>query len=116
MSSDNAQAEQRIQDWSGGQAGGTPTEDGAGAGRAPAASGEASVTVHPHGELTAYFGRVSRVHVPITPGMTISALLEQLGVPAKEVWVHALNGETVKPDATLADGDTLELFSPVAGG
>ena len=75
-----------------------------------------TVTVHPHGELTSYFGRVTRVRVPITPGMTIAALLEQVGVPAKEVWVHALNGETVKPDATLNGGDSVELFSPVAGG
>ena len=76
----------------------------------------ATVTVHPHGELTSYFGRVTRVQVPIEPGMSIAALLEQLGVPAKEVWVHALNGETVKPDATLSGGDSIELFSPVAGG
>ncbi len=89
---------------------------------APSPSGAAAdgdtptVTVHPHGELTSYFGRVTRVQVPITPGMTIAALLEQLAVPAKEVWVHALNGETVKPDATLNGGDSIELFSPVAGG
>ena len=81
-----------------------------------AASDTATVTVHPHGELTSYFGRVTRVQVPIEPGMSIAALLEQLGVPAKEVWVHALNGETVKPDATLSGGDSIELFSPVAGG
>lgn len=83
---------------------------------APAETAAPTVTVHPHGELTSYFGRVTRVQVPITPGMSIAALLEQLGVPAKEVWVHALNGETVKPDATLNGGDSVELFSPVAGG
>lgn len=76
----------------------------------------ARITIHPHGELTAYFGRVSRVVVPIEPGITIAALLRQLGVPAGEVWVCARNGETVKPDAALANGDVLELFSPVAGG
>ena len=86
------------------------------AGPAPAAYGDATVTVHPHGELTTYFGRVSRVKAPITPGMTIAALLEQLAVPAKEVWVVALNGETVKPEASLQAGDSVELFSPVAGG
>ena len=91
--------------------GATPARDGAAAENATP-----TVTVHPHGELTSYFGRVTRVQVPITPGMTIAALLEQVGVPAKEVWVHALNGETVKPDATLNGGDSVELFSPVAGG
>ena len=89
----------------------TPTQhDGA------ADAGAPTVTVHPHGELTAYFGRVNRVVVPISPGTTIEALLAQLSVPAGEVWVCARNGATVKPDATLADGDVLELFSPVAGG
>ncbi len=83
---------------------------------APAEGSAPTVTVHPHGELTSYFGRVTRVQVPVTPGMTIAALLEQLEVPAKEVWVVALNGETVKPDATLNGGDSVELFSPVAGG
>ena len=86
------------------------------AGPEPGAGGEATVIVHPHGELTSYFGRVTKVQVPITPGMTIAALLEQLAVPAKEVWVVALNGETVKPEAILSGGDSLELFSPVAGG
>jgi sulfur carrier protein ThiS len=75
-----------------------------------------TVTVHPHGELTTYFGRSSRVDVPITPGLTIAGLLEQLGVPSGEVWLCARNGETVKQDAALAAGDTLELFAPVAGG
>jgi sulfur carrier protein ThiS len=80
------------------------------------ASAGATITVHPHGELTSYFGRVNRANVQITPGMTIDALLERLGVPVKEVWLQALNGETVKPDSTLSAGDVLELFSPVAGG
>jgi len=82
----------------------------------PDAAAAAMVVVHPHGELTAHFGRSTRIDVPIDPGMTIAALLERLGVPADEVWVHALNGETVKPSAELAGGDTIELFSPVAGG
>ncbi|MGE3268773.1 MAG: MoaD/ThiS family protein [Chloroflexota bacterium] len=84
------------------------------------APGEATgptITVHPHGELTTYFGRsYGGVPVPIEPGITIDTLLERLGVPATEVWLVAKNGETVKRDVTLAAGDTVELFSPVAGG
>lgn len=83
----------------------------------PTGRAEATITVHPHGELTQYFGRsFGGVSVPIAPGVTIDALLEQLGVPAKEVWVVARNGETVKRDTPLEPGDSLELFSPVAGG
>ena|SRR5438067_1472099 len=76
-----------------------------------------TITVHPHGELTTYFGRGSGgIAVPIEPGMTIAAFLERHGVPAREVWLYAKNGETVKADATLGPGDRLELFAPVAGG
>lgn len=76
-----------------------------------------TITVHPHGELTTYFGRTyGGITVPIEPGMTIAAFLERQGVPAREVWLYARNGDTVKPDVTLDAGDTLELFTPVAGG
>ena len=76
-----------------------------------------TITVHPHGELTTYFGRgYGGITLPIEPGITIAAFLEQRGVPAREVWLYARNGETVKADVTLEAGDSLELFSPVAGG
>jgi sulfur carrier protein ThiS len=76
-----------------------------------------TITVHPHGELTSYFGRsYGGVPVPIEPGITIAGLLERLGVPAKEVWLVAKNGEQVQRDVTLQAGDSLELFAPVAGG
>ena len=76
-----------------------------------------TITVHPHGELTTYFGRsYGGITVPIEPGITIAAFLERHGVPTREVWLYAKNGETVKADATLSPGDSLELFAPVAGG
>jgi sulfur carrier protein ThiS len=76
-----------------------------------------TITVHPHGELSTYFGRsYGGVPVPIEPGITIEGLLERLGIPAKEVWLVAKNGDTVKRDVTLDPGDTVELFAPVAGG
>jgi sulfur carrier protein ThiS len=76
-----------------------------------------TITVHPHGELTTYFGRsYGGVPVAIEPGITIALFLERIGVPANEVWLVAKNGETVQRDATLQSGDTVELFAPVAGG
>jgi sulfur carrier protein ThiS len=76
-----------------------------------------TITVHPHGELSVYFGRTyGGVPMPIEPGITIAGFLERLGVPAKEVWLVAKNGEQVKRDVTLDAGDSLELFAPVAGG
>ena len=85
--------------------------------QAPGSPSGLTITVHPHGELTTYFGRsYGGVPVAIEPGMTIDALIEQLGVPAGEVWLVARNGETVQRDTTLQPGDSVELFAPVAGG
>jgi sulfur carrier protein ThiS len=79
--------------------------------------GEPTITVHPHGELTTYFGRsYGGIQVAIEPGITIATFLERRGVPAREIWLFAKNGETVKADTTLDAGDNLELFAPVAGG
>ena len=72
-----------------------------------------TITVHPHGEFGRSYGGVS---VPVEPGITIADFLTRLGVPEKEVWLVAKNGEQVKRDVTLDPGDSLELFAPVAGG
>lgn len=76
-----------------------------------------TIKVHPHGELTSYFGRsYGGVLVPIEPGISIDGLLERLGVPLDEVWLVAKNGEQADRDSPLHAGDSLELFAPVAGG
>jgi sulfur carrier protein ThiS len=76
-----------------------------------------SIVVHPHGELTSYFGRTfGGISVAIEPGISIDGFLERVGVPLSEVWLVAKNGEQVKRDSTLQPGDSLELFAPVAGG
>jgi sulfur carrier protein ThiS len=85
--------------------------------QAPGSQSGSTITVHPHGELTTYFGRTyGGVPVTIEPGITIVDLLERLGVPAGEVWLVAKNGETVRRETTLQPGDSVELFAPVAGG
>lgn len=84
---------------------------------APGSQSGPTIIVHPHGELTTYFGRsYGGVPVTIEPGITIDGLLERLGVPTGEVWLVAKNGETVQRDSTLQPGDSVELFAPVAGG
>jgi thiamine biosynthesis protein ThiS len=53
------------------------------------------------------------------PGETVETLLERLGVGARYALVE-LNGEPVERSAygetALADGDTLVVARPVAGG
>jgi sulfur carrier protein ThiS len=81
------------------------------------AEAAATITVHPHGELTSHFERTyGGTEVVIAPGITIRGLLKQLGIPEGEVWVCARNGTQAKPEDGLEPGDVLEIFSPVAGG
>src|SRR4051812_50227319 len=83
----------------------------------PDSSAGPTITVHPHGELTTYFGRsYGGIPVSIEPGITIDGLLERLGVPANEVWLVAENGETVKRAARPQPGDSLEIFPPAPRG
>ena len=85
--------------------------------RVPGDAAAPTITVYPHGELTVYFGRhYGGVSVALEPGITIESFIDRAGIPAKEVWLVAKNGQQVPRDATLAPGDSLELFAPVAGG
>ena len=56
---------------------------------------------------------------PVAPGETVESLLEGLGLGAKYALVER-NGEPVERerygDTALADGDTLVVGRPVAGG
>ena len=76
-----------------------------------------SITIIPHGEVAARFDRgLKRVPVTTRPGATIGDLIEDLGLPAGEVWLFARNGTLARAEDELEDGDTLEIVSPVAGG
>jgi sulfur carrier protein ThiS len=76
-----------------------------------------TITLRPQGEVGARFGLGrDRIQLQVAPGCTIGELLAAKGVPPGEVWVCARNGVLAKPDERLADGDLLEVISPVAGG
>ncbi len=51
---------------------------------------------------------------------TVSALLDDLGVPDEQRLMTILNGNVVQPDSysqtTLSDGDELSLMPPIAAG
>lgn len=63
--------------------------------------------------------RLNGEHRPITAGLTVSALIEELGYQDKRIAVER-NGEIVPrsahPDTELNDGDTLEIVVAVGGG
>jgi thiamine biosynthesis protein ThiS len=56
------------------------------------------------------------VEADVPEGLTVDRLLAHLGVDRGEVWLSAVNREVVKPDHPLRDGDSVEVFAPVAGG
>jgi molybdopterin converting factor small subunit len=82
------------------------------------------VTVHLRlfGEFREYLPEGSvggRARVELPAGATVFTLVEQLGIPyqAEEgVIVAAINDEVVDLRAPLADGDTVSMFPPLAGG
>ncbi|MEW5775152.1 MAG: MoaD/ThiS family protein [Thermodesulfobacteriota bacterium] len=54
--------------------------------------------------------------LPIEAEETVRSLMQRLGIPEDQVAIIMLNGKSVEPDATLADGDRLGLFPAVGGG
>ncbi|MBC7232315.1 MAG: MoaD/ThiS family protein [Chloroflexi bacterium] len=54
------------------------------------------------------------VDVPLDA--TVSQVVEQLGIPDGVALVPMVNNEVKGLDHVLAEGDTLSLFPPVAGG
>lgn len=52
----------------------------------------------------------------VADGLTVDQLLDQLGVDPGDVWMSAVNKDVVKQDHVLRDGDSVEVFAPVAGG
>ena len=54
--------------------------------------------------------------VELPAGATIGQLIEQLGLPEKEIKVVFVNGVVQEFDHVLADGDRVGFFPPVGGG
>lgn len=52
----------------------------------------------------------------VTPGTTVAALLDSLGVEPGYPRIVAVNDEAVDEDHVLRDGDHLEVIHAVAGG
>jgi molybdopterin converting factor small subunit len=49
-------------------------------------------------------------------GTTVGEIIQQLGIPEKEVTLIFINGRHGKRNTQLVDGDTVALFPPVGGG
>jgi len=52
----------------------------------------------------------------VPPGANVTLVMERLGIPDEMPLVAMVNSEVVHPDRVLAEGDTVSLFPPIAGG
>lgn len=52
----------------------------------------------------------------VPPGTTVNQVLQQLAIPDNVPLVTMVNSSVCRLDCVLAEGDTLNLFPPVAGG
>ena len=54
--------------------------------------------------------------INLDDGTTVLELLERAGIPPSEVAIVLLDGRHAKLDQLLHDGETVEVFPPIAGG
>ena len=60
------------------------------------------------------------VQLNVAPEASISQIIEPFGLPAKMVHLVLINGKYIEPERrltqTLAEGDVLAIWPPIAGG
>ena len=60
------------------------------------------------------------VQLDVAPEASISQIIEPFGLPVKMVHLVLINGKYIEPEKrltqTLAEGDVLAIWPPIAGG
>jgi sulfur-carrier protein len=82
------------------------------------------ITVKLFATLTDYLPlaarRDNRIELDVAPEAPISQIIEPFGLPPKLVHLVLVNGRYIEPSqrlrTTLADGDVLAIWPPIAGG
>ena len=75
-----------------------------------------TILVKVYATLREYTGGEGTFTLSYDGNVTVSKLLENLGVPREEVKMIMVNGRRSKPEKTLSDGDRVAVFPPIAGG
>lgn len=82
------------------------------------------ITLKLYASLTDYLPAQARssnlIGLEIAPGSSIQQIIEPLGLPPRLVHLVLVNGTYVDPGKrltqTLAEGDVLAIWPPIAGG
>ena len=75
-----------------------------------------TITLHMHGNLRRFMPEgADRRAMDVPAGATVESVLRALGAE-KDIWLVAINNDTVERDAVLHEGDVLDCFEPVAAG
>lgn len=61
-------------------------------------------------------GRFQQATMDLREGETLGELLERLQIRPHEVGISMVNGRHASLERTLAEGDSVALFPPIAGG
>lgn len=61
-------------------------------------------------------GRFQQAAMELGEGETLAELLEKLKIRPQEVGISMVNGRHAPPERPLAEGDSVALFPPIAGG
>ena len=75
------------------------------------------VRVRPYADLARFFpgeGKVRELEVPV--GATIGDLLATHGLPEGRRLTIGLNDRLAQRDATLSEGDVVDILVPMSGG
>ena len=75
-------------------------------------------TLTDHLPVSARRGNI--IELDVAPEATISQIIEPFGLPPKLVHLVLVNGRYIEPElrlaTTLAEGDVLAIWPPIAGG
>ena len=74
-----------------------------------------SVHIRLHGTLRSFRPPDAGSH-PITEGMTVAALIEELGIPNEKAHLAFVNGRQVGPQSILEGDDDVAIFPSLGGG
>lgn len=56
------------------------------------------------------------VSLDVPPGTTVRDIVESLRIPTELSCLTVINGRDAPPEQSLAPGDVLSMFPPLAGG